>query len=220
MLDIWNLRRDLNTDLIGKADIIHFSEVSSTNDFAVKCGKTEGINEGTLIIAEHQTAGRGRYGRTWKAPKGKCILASVILRCRLKQDQVHLPNLIGALSIAQGIKDFTGFEALIKHPNDVRISGKKVAGVLSELHYDVNRRPFVVLGFGVNVNITRSEFPEGLRENSTSVLVAASESKDNVVCRGTLLQHILQKLEANYFLLKTGEIELILEQIKLWEEKG
>ena len=219
LLNIGYFRDRLNTDIIGKPHIIYYSEVTSTNDAAVNQGKVGEIIEGTLYLAEHQTAGRGRYGRRWEAPRGKCILASVVFRQRLKQDQVHLPNLIGALSIAQGIKDCTGLEALIKHPNDVSIEGKKVGGVLTEMHYDVNGRPFFVLGFGVNVNMTRSEFPEKLRENATSVLLAASASENKEVCRETLLQLMLNRLEANYLLLKSDEIGLISDEIKLWEEK-
>ena len=219
MLNIGNFLKKLKTDLIGKPHIVCFSDITSTNDTAVKHGKTGIVKEGTLFIASHQTAGRGRYGRTWEAPKGKCILASVVFRHRLKHDQVHLPNLIGALSIAQGINDYTNLEALIKHPNDVRIAGKKVAGVLTEIHYDVNRVPFFVLGIGVNVNVTQSEFPEKLRDKATSVLIAASKSEKNKVCREALLHLILIKLEANYVLLKTGKIDLILEEIELWEEK-
>ncbi len=219
LFNIRYFRDRLNTNIIGKPHIIHYSEVTSTNDAAVKQGKVGEVKEGTLYLAEHQTAGRGRYGRVWEAPRGKCILASVVFRQRLKPDQVHLPNLIGALSIAQGIKDCTGLEALIKHPNDVRIEGKKVAGVLTEIHYDVNGRPFFVLGFGINVNMTQSEFPEKLRENATSVLLAASESENKEVCRETLLQLVLNRLEANYLLLKSDEIDLISDKIKLWEEK-
>ena len=265
MFNIGYFRDRLNTDIIGKPHIIYYSEVGSTNDVAVNQGKVGEVKEGTLYLAEHQTVGRGRYGRTWEAPKGRCILASVVFRLRLKHDQVHLPNLIGALSIAQGIKGYIDLEALIKHPNDVRIEGKKVAGVLTEMYYDLNGRPFFVLGFGVNVNTTQSEFPEKLRENSTSVLLAALESKDKVVlcqvindlyigrgniaptnrsthhlgvdstvvygsthhlgvdstvvCRQTLLLHILKRLEVNYLLLKSDEIDLISEEVKLWEEK-
>ena len=218
-MNIGNFLNNLKTDLIGKPHIAYFSDITSTNDTAVKYCKTGNVKEGTLFIAAHQTAGRGRYGRTWEAPKDKCILASVIFRYRLKHNQVHLPNLIGALSIAQGIKDFTNLEALIKHPNDVRIAGKKVAGVLTEIHYDKNRVPFFVLGIGVNVNVTQSEFPEKLRDNATSVLIATSKSDKNKICREALLHLILIKLEANYVLLKTGEIDLILEEIELWEEK-
>ena len=203
MLNINAIRKDLKTEIIGKPHIVYYTEITSTNDCAKKNGKLQEVKEGTLIIAEHQTAGRGRYGRTWEAPKGKCILASVIFRHRLKHDQIHIPNLIGALSIAQAINELTGLEARIKHPNDVRISEKKVAGVLTEMQYDSNRDAFFVLGFGVNVNTTKSELPQELREKATSVSIAAASDEKNEISqisRKILLLTILEKLEANYLL--------------------
>lgn len=219
LLNINAIRKGLQTEIIGKPHIVYYSEITSTNDCAKKNGKLQKVKEGTLIIAEHQTAGRGRYGRTWEAPKGKCILASVIFRHRLKHDQVHLPNLIGALSIAQAINEFTGLEARIKHPNDVRISRKKVAGVLTEMQYDSNHVPFFVLGFGVNVNTTQSELPKKLRQKATSVSIAASSDDKIEISRRILLQTILEKLEANYLHFKTGETERIAKEVKVWEEK-
>ncbi len=222
MLNINAIRKGLKTEIIGKPHIVYFTEITSTNDCAKKNGKLQAVKEGTLIIAEHQTAGRGRYGRTWEAPKGKCILASVVFRHRLKHDHVHLPNLIGALSIAQAINELTGLEAYIKHPNDVRISHKKVAGVLTEIQYDSNRDPFFVLGFGVNVNTNKSEFPKKLRDKATSVSIAASNDdrcEIAQISRRILLKTILEKLEANYLYLKTGETARIAKAVKVWEEK-
>ena len=219
MIEIETFRETLKTDIIGNPHIEFYTEVSSTNDTAIARGKAGDAVEGTLIIADHQTAGRGRYGRTWKAPPRKCILASIIFCHRLKQEHVHLPNLIGALSIAQGIDAITGLAARIKHPNDVRIAKKKVAGVLTELEYDQHRQPFFVLGFGVNVNITETEFPPTLLKTATSLRIVASETGNVEICRVRLLQAILLRLEENYLHLKSGNIPLIDSQVKKWEEK-
>lgn len=219
MIAIETFRETLKTEIIGNPHVEFHTEVSSTNDIAIARGKSENTKEGTLIIADHQTAGRGRYGRTWEALPGKCILASIIFRHRLKQDQIHLPNLIGALSIAQGIHTIIGLTARIKHPNDVRIAKKKVAGVLTEIEYDQHRQPFFVLGFGVNVNISMEEFPPILRETATSLQIAASENSNTEICRVELLQEILHRLEENYLHLKLGNIAKIDSQLKAWEEK-
>lgn len=213
MIAIETFRETLKTEIIGNSHIEFHAEVSSTNDIAIAHAKTGDMREGTLIIADHQTAGRGRYGRTWQAPPGKCILASIVFRHRLKQEQVHLPNLIGALSIAQGIRTITGLVARIKHPNDVRIEKRKVAGVLTELEYDQYRQPFFVLGFGVNVNISMEEFPPTLRETATSLQIAATE-----ICRPELLQAILCHLEENYLHLKSGNISGLDSVLKAWKE--
>jgi len=219
VFDIDTFRKTLNTNFIGKSDIVVHDEVSSTNDIAIAHAENGDITQGTLIIAEHQTAGRGRYGRTWQAPHGKCILATVIFKHRLKQQHVHLPNLIGALSIAQGINEITELHARIKHPNDVRIAEKKVAGVLTELKYDKHHHPFFVLGFGVNVNISMQEFPIELHPTATSLQLAISNACETEISRIKLLQSILCHLEKNYLLLKSGNISAITEQVKLWEEK-
>ena len=145
-----------------------YDQVGSTNDLALQCG-IDGAQEGTLILAESQTQGRGRHGRRWHAPLGSSILASIILRHRLRADQVGLPNLIGAVSIATAINELTDLSAWIKWPNDVLIQGKKVSGVLTELEYDRHRQPFFVMGFGVNVNTTRADLPEELRASATSL---------------------------------------------------
>lgn len=192
------------------------AEVASTNDIALARGKA-GAPEGTLILAEYQTAGRGRYGRHWTAPRGKCILASVILRHRLLRDEIALPNLIGALSIAQAIHATTRLAARIKMPNDVRIGKKKIAGALTELAADRQRQPFFVLGFGVNVNITEEEFPPALRDTATSVRIESNA--DAEMCRGALLQSILHRLEDTYLLLKSGKTDCILKQVNTWKER-
>ena len=206
------------TSLIG-CQIEHYAQVPSTNDIAIACGKS-GAAEGTLIVAEHQTAGRGRYGRKWDAPAGKCLLVSAVLRHRLLRDQVELPNLIGAIAIAEAICEVHGLDARIKVPNDVRIKEKKVAGVLTELAYDDQHQPFFVLGFGVNVNSTLEDFPPELRETATSVRIAAARvrNQDPEICRTSLLRAILCQLEKTYLQLKAGETDLIMRQFEVLRE--
>ena len=215
---IKKLRATLQMAFIG-CQIEHYSQVASTNDIAIERGKT-GAAEGTLIIAEHQTAGRGRYGRSWEAPPRKCLLVSVVFRHRLLRDQIALPNLIGAMAIAQTIRTTHGLDARIKMPNDVRIKKKKVAGVLTELAYDEVEQPFFVLGFGVNVNCVLEDFPSELRETATSVRMAhaPSENRNPEVCRVSLLCDILYQLEKNYLQLKTGETDLIMNQFEVIRE--
>ena len=218
MNNIKVLRATLQTDFIG-CQIEHYSQVASTNDIAIARGKV-GATEGTLIIAEHQTAGRGRYGRKWNAPLGKCLLVSVVFRHRLLRDQIALPNLIGAIAIAQAIRTTHELDARIKVPNDVRIEKKKVAGVLTELAYDEERQPFFVLGFGVNVNNVLEDFPPELRETATSVRLACAHSNDQnaEVCRTSLLCDILSHLEDTYLQLKAGEMDLIMNQFEGLQE--
>ena len=220
-MDIKDFGTTLQTALIG-CKVEHYPQVASTNDIAIARGKT-GAAEGTLIIAEYQTAGRGRYGRKWEAPPGKCLLVSVVLRHRLLSDQVPLPNFIGAIAIARAIQETHGLDARIKPPNDVRIEKRKVAGVLTEFAYDAQQHPFFVLGFGVNVNIVLEDFPPELRETATSVYIARgySENQNTEICRTSLLRAILCELEDTYLQLKAGETDLIMNQFKeLREDEG
>ena len=209
-----DVRATLQTVLIG-CQTEHHSQVDSTNDLAIARGKV-GAAEGTLIIAEHQTAGRGRYGRSWEAPRGKSLLVSVVFRHRLLRDQVTLPNLIGAMAIAEAMCTTHRLDARIKVPNDVRIEKKKVAGVLTELAYDDEHQPFFVLGFGVNVNNVSEDFPPELRGTATSVRIACalSESQNSEICRTSLLCNILCHLENIYLQLKAGEMDLIMNRFE------
>lgn len=215
---IKTLRATLQTSFIG-CQIEHHPQVASTNDIGIARGKA-GAAEGTLIIAEHQTAGRGRYGRRWDAPSGKCLLVSVVFRHRLLRDQVALPNLIGAIAITQAIRTTHELDARIKVPNDVRIKEKKVAGVLTELVYDNQHQPFFVLGFGVNVNSVLEDFPPELCETATSVRIAAAHlrNQDAEVCRISLLRTILSQLEKTYLQLKAGETDSIMRQFEALRE--
>lgn len=183
-----------------------YDQVNSTNDLALQYG-VDGAQEGTLILAESQTHGRGRHGRRWHAPPGSSILASVILRHRLRADQVGLPNLIGAVATATAISELTDLSAQIKWPNDVLIQGKKVSGVLTELEYDQDRQPFFVMGFGVNVNTTAADLPEELHASATSLKIENNRG----ISRVLLLQAILHRLEENYLCLKGGETDRIIE---------
>ena len=208
-MDVSCLRATLQTAFIGH-QIEHHHQVASTNDIAIARGKA-GAAEGTLIIAEHQTAGRGRYGRKWEAPPRKCLLVSVVLRHRLLRDQVALPNLLGAIAITRAMQTTHGLDARIKPPNDVRIQKKKVAGVLTELAYDEEGQSFFVLGFGVNVNVALDDFPSELHETATSVRIACGHSE---VCRASLLRAILHQLEDTYLQLKAGKTDLIMNQFE------
>ena len=205
-MTVAEIRNGLQTEIIGQ-DIVSYDEVGSTNDLALQCGAEGGV-EGTLILAAHQTAGRGRRGRKWYAPPGSSILASLILRHRLLATQTGLPNLIGAVSIATAIQNRTNLPAMVKWPNDVLINEKKVSGVLTELGYDRHRQPFFVMGFGVNVNTTLADLSVELRDTATSLRIESGHE----IPRIGLIQEILHQLERNYQLLKRGKTEQLIER--------
>jgi BirA family biotin operon repressor/biotin-[acetyl-CoA-carboxylase] ligase len=136
----------LHTRIIGKT-IRCVETCPSTNDLAWKAA-LEGATDGTAIFAEEQTKGRGRFGRTWVAPKGKAILCSIVLRPEIEADRVPLVTALAALAAA----DVAGDEAQIRFPNDVMLDGKKIAGILVEARFISSRPDVFIVGIGMNVN--------------------------------------------------------------------
>ena len=141
------------------------------------------------MVADEQTAGRGRLGRRWLAPAGTSLLCSVQLRPQV--DPQRLPELTGvtAHAAAEAIEAVTGLAAAIKEPNDLLIGGRKVAGVLAEA-----REERVVLGMGINVNIRRADLPDEVDLPATSLLVQTGRATD----RAELLVELLDRLESRY----------------------
>lgn len=167
----------------------HYETLESTNAKAFELAQ-EGGSHGEVIITEHQTAGKGRRGRSWVSPSGKSLALSVILRPEIAPSRAPEVTLVAAVALAETLRD-SGVEATIKWPNDVQIAGKKVAGILTELSADVERVHFVVLGIGVNLNAELTDYPPELAEIVTSV----SMNRSSPVHRALFTAALLAKLE-------------------------
>jgi BirA family biotin operon repressor/biotin-[acetyl-CoA-carboxylase] ligase len=190
-----DIKAGLNTKILGK-EVIFYTETTSTNDIAIElAGK--GAEEGTLVIADSQTMGRGRRDRKWLAPAGTSILASLILRPTIGLLQVNKIVLMTTISIVYAISKVTNLSALIKWPNDIVINNKKVAGILAETKTDKNYISFVVVGFGINVNIPEGSFPEEISNIATSLSIESGYE----ISRVDLLQEFLRQLEICYLRL-------------------
>ncbi|MBI4972810.1 MAG: biotin--[acetyl-CoA-carboxylase] ligase [Candidatus Omnitrophica bacterium] len=199
------ISRGLNTKVIGKK-IYYFESVSSTMDIAVKLGM-EGSPDGTLVISETQTKGRGRLGRSWLSPKYKGVYLSLILRPKILPAQAPIITLLAAVSICEAIKRITGLEAKIKWPNDILMYQKKLGGILTELNAETDELRFAVIGLGLNVNNDK----KALLTSATSL----KEQKKENINRLDLLQEILRRIEANYLLFQGKGPQPIIEQ---WRE--
>jgi BirA family biotin operon repressor/biotin-[acetyl-CoA-carboxylase] ligase len=196
-----DVRHGLRTKAIGKE--IHFpQEVTSTNTLAMGLA-ADGAPEGTVVIAETQTKGKGRLGRKWISPKGNLYL-SVVLRPKIPIQKAPLITLTGAVAVASAIRTTCGLEAGIKWPNDILICGKKVCGLLTEMSAEQDRIRHIVLGIGVDVNMAMGELPPDVRGLSTT-LAAEAGAKIN---RTALLQQVLRDLEHWYqkFLANEGDV--------------
>jgi len=206
------IQRGLSTSYIGK-EIYYFPELKSTNTIAKEKAlhKAEGINEGTLIIAERQSAGKGRLGREWFSPAGG-IWLSIILYPQLSPSYISRITLMTAVAVVKAIKICTQIKSQIKWPNDILINEKKVCGILTEMSAELDIINWVVVGIGVNVNIKQQEFPEDIRERTTSL----KEVLGKKVLRVKLAQIFLQECEKYYESLKRRESSSILKEWKLY----
>jgi len=190
-----NLLQNLNTHFVGR-HIIYYHSLPSTMEVAREAG-WRGAAEGTVVIAEEQTAGRGRRQRSWLSPQGGIAL-SLILRPAVQ----HLPQMImlASLAVTSAIETATGLKAGIKWPNDVLIRGRKVCGILIENQLRGGILEFTVVGIGINVNMDPSAYPE-ISEIATSL----SAELGHQVSRSELVKALLVELERLYLDIRAGQ---------------
>ncbi len=165
--------------------------VDSTNN-QIKRLAENGAPHGTVVIADEQTCGKGRRGRTWVTPKRAAIALSKLLRPAMDPERASMLTLVEGLSVAQAIRSLYGLEALIKWPNDVVLSGKKVCGILTEMSAEVDYISYIVIGIGINTNLDR--FPQELADRATSLQLELGRP----VRRAPLVAAILSAFEGNY----------------------
>ena len=169
-----------------RGEILHHDVVDSTNRLAIELARG-GAAEGTSVVAEKQTAGRGRLGRVWESPPGLNLYLSVVLRPALSPVEVPRLTLAAAVAVADAIVAATGLDPAITWPNDVLLGGRKVAGILTEPEAEAERVRFVVVGIGVNLNSLEIDFPPELRDKATSLAIAAGRGVDRAAFTGALL---------------------------------
>jgi BirA family biotin operon repressor/biotin-[acetyl-CoA-carboxylase] ligase len=195
--------------IIGR-DIRVFEETSSTNDVIEKLAH-DGVKEGVVVFAESQTKGRGRLGRKWISPARKGLWFSVLLRPNLRPQEATQLTVASATALARAIKTETGLQPEIKWPNDILIGGKKVAGILTEMSAELDRVKQIILGIGVDVNLTATEFPPDLRKLATSLRIELGKP----VSRPELAAAILAELDRDYARICEGKFESLADE---WEE--
>jgi BirA family biotin operon repressor/biotin-[acetyl-CoA-carboxylase] ligase len=171
------------------ATVRFFEEIGSTNTEALEQAKA-GVAEGLVVVADHQTSGRGRLGRAWSAAPGSALLLSVLLRPPLPIDEVPVVLMAAGLAACDGVEAAAGFRPKLKWPNDLVAADRKLAGMLTESTGDPD--PAVVLGLGVNV--TAAAYPAGLDQPATSCEEEAGRPVDRV----ELLVGLLRALESRY----------------------
>lgn len=184
----------LKTEFIGK--VIHYEETVISTQKIAHLLSHEGAVEGTVVIAEEQTGGRGRMDRVWHSPKSTGVWMSLILRPKIPLQRAPQLTLLTAVAIVQAIQEITSLTPQIKWPNDILIEQQKVTGILTELQADADRIISVIIGMGLNVNQTEDDFPPALREIATSLRVKEGKEID----RAELIKVIFHKFETLYMI--------------------
>ncbi|WP_285766206.1 biotin--[acetyl-CoA-carboxylase] ligase [Peribacillus sp. SI8-4] len=189
----------LETRTIGK--MIHYQEtVESTQKIAHQLAN-DGVQEGTLVVAEEQISGKGRLMRSWHSPKFSGIWMSLILRPNIPVHEAPQLTLLAAVAVAQAIEDTTDLRPQIKWPNDILVNRKKVVGILTEMQAESDRIHSVIIGIGMNINQQLEDFPEELQGKASSLFIESGET----ISRSTVIQRVLLRLENLYELyLKEG----------------
>lgn len=195
-LDVQLVQQGLSESRIG-TPLHYFREIGSTNSHARELAEA-GAAEGTVVIAESQSQGRGRLGRRWESPAFTNLYLSILLRPNLAPAHAAQITLMAAVALADAVDAYVPGQAAIKWPNDILIGKKKLAGILTEASCDAERVHHVILGIGINLNYAADAMPEEIRRRATSLL----EITGKPVHRESFLQGLLQGIERCY-----GELE-------------
>jgi BirA family biotin operon repressor/biotin-[acetyl-CoA-carboxylase] ligase len=198
------IKEILHTKIVG-SKVIYFRSLESTNKTAKEVAAVN--NEGTVIVAEHQTKGRGRLGREWISLNRKGLYFSVILKPDTDPTKVAKLTLMGAAAVNRGLVDM-GIESRIKWPNDIVIKGKKVAGILTEMNCELGTINHIIIGIGINVNQSKEEIPYELRDRASSLLIESNKA----IKRKELMAAVLNRLDELYLkFLQDEDLDQVLE---------
>jgi BirA family biotin operon repressor/biotin-[acetyl-CoA-carboxylase] ligase len=196
------------TKIVGRA-IQVFEQTSSTNDVIEKLAR-DGVKEGAVVFAESQTHGRGRLGRHWNSPSRKGLWFSILLRPDLRPQETTRLTVCAATALWRAIQSVSGISAEIKWPNDILVRGRKLVGILTELSAELDRVRHVILGVGVNVNQTTSDFPPEIRKQATSLKIETGRQ----ISRAELATAILRELDTDYARVCNGDFPALADD---WE---
>lgn len=197
----------LDTKIIG-LNMEYYPSVDSTNRVA-KALAYHGAEEGTIVVAEEQTGGKGRLDRTFYSPRVKGIWFSVILRPKILPKEAPKCTLMAAVAVAEAMNHFN-LKAEIKWPNDIMFDGRKLVGILTEMTGEIGKITYLVIGVGINVNIRREEFPEELQGVATSLLEMSGEELSRV----ELFRAVLEEFDKIYIEVKAAGFDRVIERWK------
>ena len=173
----------IHTKWAGKT--VHFARETDSTNLWIKRLAKEGAPEGTLALAEFQSAGRGRLGRSWEVPEGTSVMMSILLRPKFEPQYAPTLTLVMGMAVAKAVKNL-GFDVSIKWPNDVVVSHKKICGILTEMGVRDGKIDYAVIGVGINVNIR--EFPDEMADKATSLYLESGKEFDRSQIPGLVME--------------------------------
>ena len=171
--------------------VVHTYDSCETTQMIAHDKAQLGADEGTLIVSDEQTAGRGRLMRPWSSPSGHGIWMSLIIRPNLSMKEAPQVTLVTAVAIVRALEKVAAIDPVIKWPNDLLVGGKKIAGILTEMQADPDQVQALIIGIGLNVHQRPSDFPDELREQATSVAMETGEAIE----RAKLVAAIMNEME-------------------------
>jgi len=200
------IKSSLSTTVFGRK-VLTFDSLESTNAFA-RALIGEHPPEGTLVICEDQTSGKGRLGRAWISEKGKNLTFTLLLAPGIPPARNGVLSLMASLAVAEALREVAHLDVECKWPNDVLIHGKKISGILSESASAGGGTRYVILGIGINVNQTK--FPAELTASATSLALETGREVDRLL----LLSQVLLRLESWYGIIRSDEHRTLIDAWK------
>ena len=180
----------IHTKWMGKNLLVY--DVTDSTNTRLKLAGEQGAPHGTAAVADAQEAGKGRLGRSWDTPKGSALAFSILLRPQILPENASMLTLVAALAVSRALDETAGIQTQIKWPNDIVYQGKKLCGILTEMSADMDQIHYVIVGIGINVQMT--DFPQEIKETATSVKLAAGKE----ILRSCILARVLEEFEELY----------------------
>lgn len=207
LLSVDSISRQLKTVTLGR-NIVYHEKVDSTNTLAKKLAD-KGAEEGTVVVAEEQTGGRGRLDRKFISPYAQGLWFSIVLRPQFPPMEVSKMTLVAAVAITRALRKFGMVQCGIKWPNDILVRGAKLVGILTELSASVEKINYLVMGIGINTTLSKKSLPRDLKRTTTSFAM-----ENMTVHRDELLAEVLYQLEYYYDMVKEKGFAPVLEEWK------
>ena len=205
MLSREEILKSMNTEWAGR-EVTYFDLTDSTNVQA-RILAENGAPHGTLVVADKQSGGKGRRGRSWESPGGEGIWMSILLRPDMNPVNASMLTLVMALAAEKGIREVTGLESQIKWPNDLVLNKKKICGILTEMSTEQMAIKYVIIGIGINV--CQTEFPEEIKATATSLYLESGEKTP----RSKIIAGIMAALEEYYkIFMETEDMSGLIEE--------